>query len=454
MGVSAEVQNDGNTGQLTRDKNNSAIVYNNADGAPMPKHIPFPDFPGSSELINELIMFLFITFAAAMQFINLYRTMWWVPDSNTTRTVNVYLIEPYLVAFIVLLMSRRFVYCLLIRGQELLQNLSSEHRRIYKKIIKYSFSSFLLSLLGFCVYKIYVKQSFMPVFLLVYPLVIYLLIFGFQIESFLRSSYEVEGTYFNGMPMHCCSTSPDTIREEIVVLKNDFNIRFKQIVFTSLLNAYYAGVVPCLFAVSMYYNVLWAYQNALYIWLSCLTMACAFGFPAKYSDILHRASLHLGYWSRMELRAIGGNSGNSSSSNGSSSGSSTSSSGTTTVWKANTVWTQDSVVKCKGELFSANGPVTVALPGNSSHSRFYKLFRNPAIIYLILTGVQAVVVLAGILVIYYAVEWHFLLSMSFATLTNQFTFFKTLRDYLVTRRIYTSETAIAEQTKSNALHSN
>lgn len=85
MGV--EVQNDGNTGHLTRDKNNSAIVYNNTDGAPMPKHIPFPDFPGSSELINELIMFLFITFAAAMQFINLYRTMWWVPESNTTRTV-------------------------------------------------------------------------------------------------------------------------------------------------------------------------------------------------------------------------------------------------------------------------------------------------------------------------------------------------------------------------------
>lgn len=141
--------------------------------------------------------------------------------------------------------------------------------------------------------------------------------------------------------------------------------------FTSLLNAYYAGVVPCLFAVSMYYNALWAYQNALYIWLSCLTMACAFGFPAKYSDILHRASLHLGYWSRVEIRAIGGNSNNASCSNGNSNGSSTSHSGTTTVWKPNTVWTQHSVVKCNGELFSSKGLVTVALPGNASHSRFY-----------------------------------------------------------------------------------
>lgn len=73
---------------------------------------------------------------------------------------------------------------------------------------------------------------------------------------------------------------------------------------------------------------------------------------------------------------------------------------------------------------------------------------------MILTGLQAAVVLAGILVLYYAVEWHFMLSISFATLTNQFTFFKIMRDYLVTKRIYTSETAIAEQTKSNALHSN
>ncbi|CAD7011640.1 unnamed protein product [Ceratitis capitata] len=425
MGVESHNEvNSGGGSHIARDRNSSA--YNNIDAAPMPKHIPFPEFTGSSELINEFVMFLFITFATAMQFINIYRTIWWVPESNTYHAVNVYLIEPYLVAFIVLLMSRRFLFCLIIRTQDLTQNITIEKRRFYKKAVRYSFTCLLLLILGICAYKIYLKHTFMPVFLLVYP------------------SYEVEGAYFNGMPMHCCSSCPDIIREEIDVLRNDFNIRFKQILFTSLLNVYYAGIVPCLVAASMYYNTVWVYQNAFYVWISCLTMAFAFGFPAKYSDIMHRASLHLGYWSQMDMRAIGGNSGSSSA----SSNNSNSTSGSTTVWKANTVWTQNSVVKFDGELFSSCGPVTVAVPRNSSHSRFYKLFHNPTTMYMALTGIQASIVLTGLVALYYTLEWHFILSFSFTTLTNQFTFFKIMRDYLVTKRIYTSEISIAEQTKA------
>lgn len=54
---------------------------------PMPKHIPFPDYPGSSEILNELLMFLFTTCAAAMQFINIYRTNWWLPQTPITNTM-------------------------------------------------------------------------------------------------------------------------------------------------------------------------------------------------------------------------------------------------------------------------------------------------------------------------------------------------------------------------------
>jgi hypothetical protein len=42
--------------------------------------------------------------------------------------------------------------------------------------------------------------------------------------------------------------SPQAIREEVEVLKTDFNNRMKQILFSSVLNAYYAGFVPCCFA--------------------------------------------------------------------------------------------------------------------------------------------------------------------------------------------------------------
>lgn len=59
-----------------------------------PKHIRFPDVPYSSELTNELMIFLYTMIATAMQFLHLYRTVWWLPDSNTSQTmVNLFLLH-------------------------------------------------------------------------------------------------------------------------------------------------------------------------------------------------------------------------------------------------------------------------------------------------------------------------------------------------------------------------
>lgn len=64
-------------------------VQQHTNVTPMPKHIPFPDPASSSELLNELIMFLFTTCASSMQFINIFRTNWWIPgiQSQITNTV-------------------------------------------------------------------------------------------------------------------------------------------------------------------------------------------------------------------------------------------------------------------------------------------------------------------------------------------------------------------------------
>lgn len=50
---------------------------------PPPKHIPFPEVPQSSELINELLMFGYTVLATSLQFLHLYRTVWWLPESHT-----------------------------------------------------------------------------------------------------------------------------------------------------------------------------------------------------------------------------------------------------------------------------------------------------------------------------------------------------------------------------------
>lgn len=52
-----------------------------------PKHIPFPDVPQNSELLNEFIMFAYTTVAASMQFLHLYRTVWWLPESHSSHAL-------------------------------------------------------------------------------------------------------------------------------------------------------------------------------------------------------------------------------------------------------------------------------------------------------------------------------------------------------------------------------
>ena len=44
------------------------------------------------------------------------------------------------------------------------------------------------------------------------------------------------------------SSHPELIRQEVAVLKADFNARLYQILFNTVVSAYYGAVIPCLFA--------------------------------------------------------------------------------------------------------------------------------------------------------------------------------------------------------------
>lgn len=56
-------------------------------GTPFPKHVPFPNVEHSSELVNEFLIFGFTIIASATQFLHLYRTVWWLPNSYTRQAV-------------------------------------------------------------------------------------------------------------------------------------------------------------------------------------------------------------------------------------------------------------------------------------------------------------------------------------------------------------------------------
>ncbi len=68
------------------------------------------------------------------------------------------------------------------------------------------------------------------------------------------------------VPIHNCTMSPEIVRDEVEVLKTDFNNRIKQVLFNSMMCAYYMGFVPLCFAQVTYCLEL-QYCNCLF---SCL----------------------------------------------------------------------------------------------------------------------------------------------------------------------------------------
>ena len=175
-----------------------------------------------------------------------------------------------------------------------------------------------------------------------------------QVEPFLKTTNIKDKAYLNGLPYHCCSTVPHSVRTEIDILKRDFNKRFKQVFFTSILNAYYAGFIPCCFAQNfVYYDIYWATQHLGFVWVGGLIMCIVYCFPAKYCDVLHRASLHLGQWNRVDSRI---------------------SIQTAIPWTKTLICPPGTIVKHLGDYYKALGPNTVAVPANSSHYRFYVRF--------------------------------------------------------------------------------
>lgn len=190
------------------DQSEIADYSNENEYFPFPKHLPFPQVPHNSELFNEFYLFIFSIMCAALQFIHLYRTTFWLEQSSSHTTVNFYLIDKYLVYFIFVISSRRLFYCLLERSLEYLcakRSITLEQTTL--RYIKYSYFALLLLLLLGCSFKIFQKYSLLYIICLSYPLILYMFIFRFKIDPFLKINYtsDVNLTMMNDYPIHSCS---------------------------------------------------------------------------------------------------------------------------------------------------------------------------------------------------------------------------------------------------------
>lgn len=398
----------------------------------LPKHIPLPPIPRDGDVLFELIMFVFSAICCALQFLIIYRSVFWLPYSFTNFALNVQMIDFHLLVFIGVILMRRLIYTMIARiGQAYLSSMLWPAAR---KVLQIIMLLWVGAVILICLYNIMHTHPVVKLFYLCYPLSLYFILFGLTVGPFfdlavfpISDSDQKLSTLlsFDGSPLHNCSTSPEAIREEVDVLKSDINNRMKQVLFNSVFSAYYAGFIPCCFATTlMYYETYWATFHILWLWLGSFVMYLTHCFPVRYCDVMHRCALHLGRWHRLIMPHSNVN------------------------WTGNKLWPNESVVKHYDKLYQALNTTNAAEPGNQVHNRFYDLFQNPTRIYLVVLSMHMIMILIQLVQLATAQEWYQSVSMASLLFFNYYTLYKLLRDVLISHRVYKAEHIVKDRDNS------
>ncbi|KPJ16113.1 Transmembrane protein 39A [Papilio machaon] len=386
-----------------------------SDSIHQPKHIPFPYIPQDSELLFEIMNFVFTLVAAGLQFLNLYRTAWWLPHSYTNQAMNFYLIDPHLVAFIVTIISRRLLLSITLA---VLRQFTAPKLMPHATIAARTFIlGVVLGSLAWCTYFIALKYVFLETIYLFYPVVLYFILFGFESSPFLELNS-------GNPPLHCCSHEPQHARNEADTLTADFNMRLIKILFNSLIEAYYTSFIPCCFAQPfLYYDIYAASQQVGLVLCALCGRYCAQLLSAAHCDVSHRAALHLGRWRLAPPH------GSESSE----------------MWSGARWWGRGARVRHSGAEYVADAPYVAAHPADTHHARFYAVFINPSTLLCLLVSLQLTLVVVQLCLLFSSISWHNFMAIVFLLFINYYTLFKLLRDYLVSWKVYKAEHMIQDK---------
>jgi len=399
-----------------------------------PQPVPIPDIPHDSPITFEVIVFCYTTISLLLQYLNLYRTVWWLPHSYNNQTMNFYLIDPYVIIFAVVLLARRLLW--LVVRECLLYIFPVPSSGLLIQTFKYLTIAGILATLGYLAYFVVQNHSLVNILYLAYPASVYFILFGISASPFIELIPGSQGKvkiYKDKAGMYRTNlaaaggnpTSPELVRTEVSITKTDFNMRLKQVLFNTIISAYYTAFIPVSFTQSsLNYEVWWVSQHTLVVFVGCLTLYFVYCFPAAYNHLLHRTSLHLGHWQKMEGRM---------------------SPTFYNQWSSSTLWSGSAIVRHGKDLYKAEGIINAAEPGNTTHIRFYYLFGDPSLLVCGLLVLQVSLVCIQLIILATSVFWHHLLSQGILLFSNYYTLFKLTRDYLVLSKIYRAEQMMQEK---------
>ncbi|XP_056120796.1 transmembrane protein 39A [Rhinichthys klamathensis goyatoka] len=409
------------------------------------RHSRIPDLPLDSNLLFEALLFLYLLVALFVQYINIYRTVWWSSYSQPTAStsLNYHLMDSHLAVFITVMLARRLVWTVV--SEACVACPASLLRYTVLLAVRLVLLTLCVCVLCWTLVHLFRNHSVLNLLFLGYPFGVYVPLVCFHQESrspsdcvfsepdgsdvplrpkpflaLLREHLRDQLCGSAPIPAHSCPPSPpspDRIRSEVQQLKTDFNRRIKEVLFNSLFSAYYVAFLPLCFVKStQYYDMRWSCEHLIMVWINAFVMLMSQLLPPRYCDLLHRSAAHLGRWQRLEP-----GSGSNAPQH---------------IWSDSTIWPQGVLVRHSRCLYKAVGPCNVALPSDVSHARFYFLFHKPLRILNLLIGIESSVVLYQLYSLLRSERWNHTLSLGLILFCNYYVLFKLLRDRLVLGKAY------------------
>nr|CAD2182292.1 unnamed protein product [Meloidogyne enterolobii]CAD2203587.1 unnamed protein product [Meloidogyne enterolobii] len=307
-------------------------------------HKPWPDLQlNQSKLFFECTLFLYSVLALFLQYLNLYKTLWWLPKSYWHYSLKYHLINPYLLSCIGLLLGVRVTKCFwdaLSERVDYLCDGQNGWQLTYWKIFEYAIvktplttivcTSFLFSFT-----KIYLEFGLKAPIYFFLPLMVYILLFhNLTLNEFVASfnsilvklqsdnfsklleefSIFIKKLFTGPQPLlnletttHLCSEISARTREEASILFKDFENRCKYCVYTGILTAYFSIFMPRAllptrtasgFTQYMLIDDIWTLQLFSIIGFTGFSLYVTYLFPISYFDLLYRCVVHLGFGSK------------------------------------------------------------------------------------------------------------------------------------------------------------
>ncbi|KAJ8003705.1 hypothetical protein DPEC_G00151090 [Dallia pectoralis] len=429
------------------------------------RHSRIPDLPLDGSLLFEFLLFLYLLVALFVQYMNIYRTVWWYPYSHpaASTSLNFHLMDYHVAIFITVMLARRLVWTIVSEASQTCPG------SMVRYVVLIAARLSLLTLCGWVLcwtlVNLFKNNSFLSLLFLGYPFGVYVPLCCFHQEgrappvpsdcgysdpdlsdgpffrpkdflALLKENLRVQFSSSGHTPHHTCPQppSPDIIRNEVEELKSDFNRRIKEVLFNSLFSAYYVAFLPLCFVKStQYYDMRWSCEHLIMVWINAFVMLMSQLLPPSYCDLLHRSAAHLGRWQKLEHGSY--------------------SNAPQHVWSENTIWPQGVLVRHSRTLYKAVGPYNVALPSDVSHARFYFLFHKPLRILNLLIWIESSVVLYQLYSLLRSERWNHTLSLGLILFCNYYVLFKLLRDRIVLGKAYAYPVGAATgpNTASNGL---